>query len=131
MNHITLSKIFCNNWENYISPCDIEKINALSGSTPFNLFKWGYSLGVEEGKSNIEIAEKRLKLDFIDFMGDYVEEIKGIELTLVDLQEAPHTVSDCQMFAIEKSLGRIAESINSYIYELKKEPTPTTDQVQK
>lgn len=129
MNFITLSKIFCNNWENHISPCDIEKINALRGNTPFNLFEWGYSLGVQEGNSNIEMAEKRLKVDFIDFMGNYAEEIKGIELTLGDLQEAPHTISDCQLYMIEKTLERIAEEINNYILKIK-EPTPTTDQVQ-
>lgn len=63
-------------------------------------------------------------------MSDYAKELKGIELTLGDLQEAPHTISDCQLYMIEKNLERIAEDINSYIHELKKEPTPTTDQVQ-
>lgn len=108
-----------------------EELKSLEGNTTnvaYRLFKWGYAEGVKKSAKDIEKAEKRLKNKFSDLMGGYVEELEGLELTIEDLEEAPHHVSNSQLYMIEKVLERIAEEINAYIFKLK-EPTPT-DQVQ-
>lgn len=118
--------------KNLVNALPKDELKSLEGTTnmaPYRLFKWGYAEGLKKSAKDIEEAEKGLKNEFSDLMGSYVEELVGLELTIEDLEEAPHHVSDSQLYMIEKVLERIAEEINAYIFKLK-EPTPTTDQVQ-
>ena len=118
--------------KNLVNALPKEELKSLEGNTTnvaYRLFKWGYTEGVKKSAKDIEKAEKRLKNEFSDLMGSYVEELVGLELTIEDLEEAPHHVSNSQLYMIEKVLERIAKEINAYVLKLK-EPTPTTDQVQ-
>lgn len=109
-----------------------EELKSLEGNTTnaaYRLFKWGYAEGVKKSAKDIEKAEKRLKNEFMDLMGGYAEELEGLELTILALEEAPFHISGSQLYMIEKVLERITDGINNYIFKMK-EPTPTTDQVQ-
>ena len=128
MDNNTLT-YFCINLENALPEKELKSLEGNTTMAPYMLFKWGYEEGVKKSAEGIEKAEKRLKNEFMDLMGCYVEELVGLELTIEDLEEAPHHVSNSQLYMIEKVLERIAEEINAYIFKLK-EPTPTTDQVQ-
>lgn len=120
---------FSKNLVNALPKDELKSLEGITNMVPYRLFKWGYAEGVKKSAKDIENAEKRLKNKFSDLMGGYVEELEGLELTIEDLEEAPHHVSNSQLYMIEKVLERIAEEINAYIFKLK-EPTPTTDQVQ-
>ena len=118
--------------KNLVNALPKEELKSLEGNTTnvaYRLFKWGYTEGVKKSAKDIEKAKKRLKNEFIDLMGCYVEELEGLKLTLLALEEAPYHISDSQLYMIGKVLERIAEEINNYIFKMK-EPTPTTDQVQ-
>ena len=120
---------FSKNLVNALPKDELKSLEGITNMAPYRIFKWGYTEGLKKSAKGIEKAEKRLKNEFSDLMGCYVEELVGLELTIEDLEEAPHHVSDSQLYMIEKVLERIAEEINAYIFKLK-EPTPTTDQVQ-
>ena len=120
---------FSKNLVNALPKDELKSLEGITNMAPYRLFKWGYTEGLKKSAKDIEKAEKRLKNEFSDLMGSYVEELVGLELTIEDLEEAPHHVSDSQLYMIEKVLERIAEEISAYIFKLK-EPTPTTDQVQ-
>ncbi len=118
--------------KNLVNALPKDELKSLEGNTTnvaYRLFKWGYAEGVKKSAKDIEKAEKRLKNEFMDLMGCYVEELEGLKLTLLALEEAPYRISDSQLYMIGKVLERIAEEINNYIFKMK-EPTPTTDQVQ-
>lgn len=119
---------FSKNLATVLPPDELKSLEGITNMAPYRIFKWGYTEGLKKSAKDIEEAEKRLKNEFSDLMGGYVEELEGLELTIEDLEEAPHHVGDSQLYMIEKVLERIAEEINAYIFKLK-EPTPTTDQV--
>ena len=120
---------FSKNLATVLPPDELKSLEGITNMAPYRIFKWGYAEGVKKSAKDIEEAEKRLKNEFSDLMGCYVEELVGLELTIGDLEEAPHHVSNSQLYMIEKVLERIAKEINAYVLKLK-EPTPTTDQVQ-
>ena len=120
---------FSKNLVNALPKDELKSLEGITNMAPYRIFKWGYAEGVKKSAKDIEEAEKWLKNEFSDLMGSYVEELVGLELTIEDLEEAPHHVSNFQLYMIEKVLERMAEEINAYVLKIK-EPTPTTDQVQ-
>ena len=120
---------FSKNLASALPKDELKSLEGITNMAPYRLFKWGYTEGLKKSAKDIENAEKRLKNKFSDLMGSYVEELVGLELTIEDLEEAPHHVSNSQLYMIEKVLERIAEEINANIFKLK-EPTRTTEQVQ-
>ena len=120
---------FSKNLANALPKDELKSLDGITNMAPYSLFKWGYAEGVKKSAKDIEKAEKRLKNEFIDLMGNYVEEFKGLELTILALEGSTFHVSDSQLYMIEKVLERITDEINNYILEMEK-PTPTTDQVQ-
>ena len=120
---------FSKNLVNALPKDELKSLEGITNMAPYRLFKWGYTEGLKKSAKGIEKAEKRLKNEFSDLMGSYVEELVGLELTIGDLEEAPHHVSNSQLYMIEKVLERITDEINNYILKMK-EPTPTTNQVQ-
>ena len=120
---------FGKNLQHILTKSEIKSLEGNTTNAPYRLFKWGYDEGLHQAKKDLEETKKGFKIDIVDIFSDYAKELKGLEWTISDLEEAPHHVSECQLYMIEKTLERISEEINDYIQKLK-EPTPTTDQVQ-
>lgn len=117
---------FAENFKNALSENELKSLEGNTTTAPYSLFKWGYAEGVKKATKDLE---EGIETYIVDILSDYAKELKGLELTIKDLEDATHYVGECQLYMIEKNLERITKEINNYILEIK-EPTPTTDQVQ-
>lgn len=89
------------------------------------MFVWGYRLAEKHSKASMSEIEYCLT--------GYAEELEGFSLSMFAVLDWDSGITSSQLRHFANSSDRLAKELFSFIEEEispKKEPTPTTDQVQ-
>lgn len=129
MKEEALLMLFNKEYIEHLLSSKIDTTDERSLCNLFKMFAWGYRLAEKHSNSSISDIEYCLT--------EYAEELEGFSLLMLDVLDwdisGKCSITSSQLRHFANSSDRLAKELFSYIEEEispKKEPTPTTDQVQ-
>ena len=129
MKEEALLMLFNKEYPEHLLSSKIDTTDERSVCNLFKMFVWGYRLAEKHSKASMSDIEYCLT--------EYAEELEGFSLLMLDVLDwdisGKCSITSSQLRHFANSSDRLAKELFSYIEEEispKKEPTPTTDQVQ-
>lgn len=125
MKEEALLMLFNKEYIEHLLSSKIDTTDERSVCNLFKMFAWGYRLAEKHSKAS--------RSDIEYCLTEYAEELEGFSLSMVAVLDWESSITSSQLRHFANSSDRLAKELFSYIKEEispKKEPTPTTDQVQ-